>query len=145
MRRNRRIIREYTVPTARGRNRYRRPEGWARLLRWANAWLTIARAYGWRMVLRVVGQGVRRGCCIRPPQTVLLTGSFIDTRLLGLEHGSLAGAAVRLRYTVDADHRDVARAQAAEWRTRILAAGAVSCEVEEVVSPTTCACAVWSA
>ena len=45
----------------------------------------------------------------------------------------LAGAEIRLRYSVDADQRDAAKAAAAEWKQRALEAGAIDCKVEEMV------------
>src|SRR5690606_32769897 len=49
----------------------------------------------------------------------------------------VAGAEVRLRYHVDSDERDSARAVANEIRAAILEAGALSVKLEEVVRPTT--------
>lgn len=53
-----------------------------------------------------------------------------------LEVGEFARAEVRLRYTVDADHRDAAKREAGEIYARLRAAGAVSVKVEEQVVAT---------
>jgi DNA repair exonuclease SbcCD nuclease subunit len=70
---------------------------------------------------------------IETPATPMihLEGKWRDGQLLGLEHPPLRGAEVRLRYTTPADQREAARAQALEWRDRIVAAGAVHVKVEE--------------
>lgn len=65
---------------------------------------------------------------------VMLEGSWRDGQLLGLEHGPLAGADVRLRYAVPFDHRVAAAEQAEAWRARIMKVGAASCKVEAVVT-----------
>jgi exonuclease SbcD len=46
------------------------------------------------------------------------------------------GAEVRLRYTVDADHRDAAKRALSEQRQRLMDAGARSVKLEEVVTAT---------
>ena len=46
---------------------------------------------------------------------------------------AVMGAEIRLRYHVDADHRDAAKAAAAEWKRFVLDAGALACKVEETV------------
>lgn len=47
------------------------------------------------------------------------------------------GAEIRFRYQVDADQRDAAKAAASELRDKVMAVGAISCKIEEVVKPTT--------
>ena len=45
----------------------------------------------------------------------------------------VTGAEIRLRYHVDADHRDAAKAAAEAWKRSVLDAGALACKVEETV------------
>src|SRR5690606_13824034 len=75
-----------------------------------------------------------RDTFIEAPATpmIQLEGKWLDGQLVGLEHRSLRGAEVRLRYSVPSDRREEAAVQARAWRDRILE-DAVSCKVEEVV------------
>lgn len=68
---------------------------------------------------------------------VLLEGRWQDGQLVGLEHESLMGAEVRLRYHAPSEHREAARAKAGAWAQRCLDAGAVSVVQEEVVTTET--------
>ena len=54
----------------------------------------------------------------------------------GLDPERVAGAEVRLRYTVDGDRRDPAKRAAAEVKDDLIRRGAVSVKVEEVVRAT---------
>jgi DNA repair exonuclease SbcCD nuclease subunit len=65
---------------------------------------------------------------------VMVESAWRDGALLGLEHTSVAGAEVRLRFETPVDHREAARAQALEQRDRLLAAGAIAVKVEEIVT-----------
>lgn len=65
---------------------------------------------------------------------VLVDGEFADGRLQA-EWGDVGGAEVRFRYTVDAEHRAAARADAAHVRESIEECGALSVKLEEVVRP----------
>jgi DNA repair exonuclease SbcCD nuclease subunit len=57
--------------------------------------------------------------------------------LNGLGGDGVAGAEVRFRYTVDADQREAAKADAETQRRVLLELGAVSVKIEEVVRATT--------
>lgn len=78
--------------------------------------------------------GSVRDTFVEAPATPMihLEGRWLDGQLVGLEHPSLRGAEVRLRYSVPRDHREAAAAQARAWRDRILEY-ATYCKVEEVV------------
>lgn len=69
---------------------------------------------------------------------IQLTGAWRPDHgleLTGMETAStLAGAEVRVRYEVALEHRDAARADAQHQRDRLLAAGAVHVQVEELVA-----------
>jgi exonuclease SbcD len=58
------------------------------------------------------------------------SGALIGTHRLT----DLAGAEIRFRYTVPAEHRDAARARAEEYRATALARGAIVVKLEEQVS-----------
>lgn len=81
-----------------------------------------------------------------------ITWEFIETPCTRMEHheatfangtfdvwfpGSVVGAEVRFRYHVQADEREAAKAQVAAFRERLLAGGAVSVQVEEIVKAKT--------
>lgn len=61
------------------------------------------------------------------------SGALIGTHRLT----DVAGAEIRLRYVVAAEHRDAARARAEEYRATAIARGAIVVKVEEVVETTT--------
>jgi len=59
------------------------------------------------------------------------SGLVFDSHISDVE-----GAEVRVRYVVESDKREAARAAAAEFRDGLLAAGAVNVKLEEEVEPT---------
>lgn len=71
---------------------------------------------------------------IEVPATPMLHISALwQGSLLHYDYVSVAGAEVRLRYTTPSDTREAAKAAAANLREELLAAGAVSVQVEELV------------
>jgi len=77
---------------------------------------------------------------IETPATpmLLLEANWADGALIGTHRlTDLAGAEIRFRYTVPAEHRDAARARAEEYRSTALARGAIVVKLEEVVSTST--------
>jgi hypothetical protein len=69
---------------------------------------------------------------------VLMTARYADGKLVVTDDsGGVGNAEIRLRYDVAADERDAAKAASASARERLLALGAVSVKVEEVVRAST--------
>jgi DNA repair exonuclease SbcCD nuclease subunit len=68
---------------------------------------------------------------------IQLDGSWLDGQLVGLEHPPLTGAEVRLRYRVQSDKREAAKAAALEWRDRAIEAGVKLVKLEERVEAVT--------
>lgn len=66
-----------------------------------------------------------------PGDVIVPAGIFLDG-----QH-DVTGAEVRFRYLVETDHRDAAKAEAAKRRAEMLAAGAKSVKVEEMVIAST--------
>ncbi len=75
---------------------------------------------------------------VKTPATpmLLLEADWVEGQFLGICADNVAGSETRLRYNVDVDQRDNARASAEEIRARLLANGAVMVKLEEVVSST---------
>ena len=67
------------------------------------------------------------------------TSALVCTNADAWKWGDLEGAEVRLRYAVDAEHRDAAAAGARQREESFRMGGAVSVKVEEVVRPTSTA------
>lgn len=86
-------------------------------------------------------EGCTGWCRIPTPAVpmILVTGNVSPSEGLFITdpHPSTEGAEVRLRYTVDADHREAAKEDAAHVARMMIESGALDVKIEEVVRPTT--------